>query len=202
MCQGKQEIFSWQRMKRKLIEFFFPCYHIQVQVLKEVKQVYVEENVFLEDHAKVKEEYIEISEEINEDPIVENDPEIKIVETIKEDHFEIVNHKILQDIDFIGVDFYLVNFVNCMKTMEKESLFVQLMNCKNEKMTNGLKYSKYLFAWHGRFQISTINLRMSFFQMEGSDVGQNMQFNFCCLLLLIFSCKFEILGFGLLFPWF
>jgi hypothetical protein len=51
--------------------------------------------VFLEDHAKVKEEYIEISVEINEDPIVEKDYEIKIVETIKEHHFEILNHKIL-----------------------------------------------------------------------------------------------------------
>ena len=82
-----------------MIDFFFPHYQIQVQVLKEVKQVYVEGNVFLEDHAKVREEYIEI----NEDLIVEKGPEIKIVETIKEDHFKIVNHKILQDIDFIGL---------------------------------------------------------------------------------------------------
>jgi hypothetical protein len=82
-----------------LIDFFLPRYQIQVQVLKEVKQVYVEENVFLEDHAKVREEYIEI----NEDLIVEKDLEIEIVETIKEDHFKIVNHKILQDIDFIGL---------------------------------------------------------------------------------------------------
>ena len=82
-----------------MIDFFFPRYQIQVQVLKEVKQVYVEENVFLEDHAKVREEYIEI----NEDLIVEKGPKIKIVETIKEDHFKIANHKILQDIDFIGL---------------------------------------------------------------------------------------------------
>jgi hypothetical protein len=59
--QGKQEIRSWQRMKKRLINFFFPHYDIQVQVLKEVKQVYVEEDVFLEDHVKVKEQ-IEIFE--------------------------------------------------------------------------------------------------------------------------------------------
>jgi hypothetical protein len=85
--------------KKRLIDFFFPRYQIQVQVLKEVKQVYVEEIVFLEDHAKVREEYIEI----NEDLIVEKGPKIEIVETIKEDHFKIVNHKILQDIDFTGL---------------------------------------------------------------------------------------------------
>ncbi len=91
------------------------------------------------------------------------------METIKEDHFKIVHHEILQDTDFIGVDSYVVNFVNCMKTQEKESLIIQSMNCKNEKKTKGLKYSKYLFAWHGRFQISTINFRTSFFQVKGFD---------------------------------
>ena len=32
-----------------------------------------------------------------------------------------------------------------------------------KKKTKWFKYSKYLFVWHGRFQILTINLRMSFF---------------------------------------
>ena len=50
----------------------------QVQVLREVKQVYVEENVFLEDRAKVKEENIEIFKEINEDPIIEKEPESRL----------------------------------------------------------------------------------------------------------------------------
>jgi hypothetical protein len=78
--------------------------------------------VFLEDHAKVKEENIELFKEINEDPIVEKEPKIEIAKTIREDHFEIVNHEILQDIDFIGVDSCLVNLVNCMNTKEKEFL--------------------------------------------------------------------------------
>jgi hypothetical protein len=52
--QGKQEICSWQRMKKRLIHFFFPHYQIQVQVSREVKQVYAEENVFLEIMQKSK----------------------------------------------------------------------------------------------------------------------------------------------------
>ena len=95
-----------------------------------------------------------------------------------------------------------MNLVNGMKTKEKESqvaLLVQLMNCQYGKKTKGLKYSKYLFAWHGRFQILTINSRMTFFQVEGTDVGQNMRFNFCCLLLLIIHVIFGILGLRLLF---
>ena len=64
--------------------------------------------------------------------------------------------------------------VNCMK-LRKENLklifFHQLMSCKFGKKTKGLKYSKYLFAWHGRFQISTINLRTSFFQVKRSGIG-------------------------------
>ena len=58
-----------------------------------------------------------------------------------------------------------------------------------------MKNSKYLFSWHGRFQISTINLRMSLFQVEGSDVGQNLQINLCNLLFLVFLCNFRYFRF-------
>ena len=64
------------------------------------------------------------------------------------------------------INSYLVNIVNCMKAKERESqanLFLLLMSCNFIKKTKGLKYSKYLFAWHGKFQISTINSRTSFF---------------------------------------
>ena len=61
------------------------------------------------------------------------------------------------------------------------------MSCKFGKNTKGLKYSKYLFAWHGRFQILTINSRTSFFQVKGSDVGQNQQLDFFYLLILVFN---------------
>ena len=104
-------------------------------------------------------------------------------------------------IDFVGIERFdsilnshLVNIVNYMKAKERESqvnLFPQLMSCKFGKKTKGLKYSKYLFAWDGRVQISTINLRMSFFQVKGSDVGHNQQLDFCYLLIWYLICSFR-----------
>ena len=81
-------------------------------------------------------------------------------------------------IDFIGVDrfdsivnFYLVNLNNYMKIKEKEiqlDLFIPLMSCKYGKKIKGLKHSKYLFIWSGRFQNSKMNSMMSLFQVEGA----------------------------------
>ena len=92
-------------------------------------------------------------------------------------------------IDFIGVerfdviiDSYLVNIVNCMKIEGQDIQVAQFMTFKFGKKARKMKYSKYLFSWHGRFQISKMNLRTSLFQVEGSDVGQNLQFNYCNLL--------------------
>ena len=63
-------------------------------------------------------------------------------------------------IDFIGVerfdliiDSYLVNIVNCMKIKRQEVQVAQLMTFKFAKKTKKMKYSKYLFSWHGRYQI-------------------------------------------------
>ena len=50
------------------------------------EELYIEENTFLEEYVEVKEENIEIFEEINEGLVIEEEPEIKIVEEIKEDH--------------------------------------------------------------------------------------------------------------------
>ena len=163
--------------------------------------MHVEENIVLEDYVDVKEQNIEIYEEINkglvmeedpqikiiveennEDPIIEKDLEFKMVETIEEeieeDSFKDLNEIKLYDcqsqdpfilvvsdtpksIDFIGVDrfdlivsSYLVNLYNYMKTKEKEiqvDLFILLMSCKYGKKIKGLKHSKYLFFWSGRF---------------------------------------------------
>ena len=81
-------------------------------------------------------------------------------------------------IDFIGmerfdliIDSYLVNIVNCMKIKGQEVQVSQLMTFKFGKKTKKMKCTKYLFSWHGRFQISKMNLRTSLFQVEGSDVG-------------------------------
>ena len=110
-------------------------------------------------------------------------------------------------IDFIGVDrfdsidnSYLVNLYNYMKTNEKEiqvDLFISLMSCKYGKKNKGLKHSKYLLIWNKRFQILKGNLRMSLFQVKGSDVGHDLLFNYCNLLFLVFLCKKNvILGLG------
>ena len=200
------------------------------------EDLYVEEITFLEDYVQVKEQNIEISKEINEgvvmedpkikiiveenneDPILEKDMEVEMVETIKEEieqeSFEDLNEMKSYDyqfqdpfilvvsdtskfINFIRVDrfdsiasSYLVNLYNCMKTKEKEipiNLFILLMSCKYGNKIKGLKYSKYLFAWHGRFQISKMNSRMSLLQVERSNVGQKLLFNLCNLLISVFN---------------
>ena len=102
-------------------------------------------------------------------------------------------------IDFIGVNrfdsivsSYLVNLFNYIKTKQKEIqvyLFIPLINCKYKKKIKGLKHLKYLFIWSKIFQISKINSMTSLFQVEGSDVEQNLQFIFRNYLILVFLCK-------------
>ena len=123
-----------------------------------------------------------IVEEINEDHIIEKDFEVEMVETIEEkieeeifndldemksydcqsqDSFILAVSNTPKFIDFTGVDrfdsiasSYLINLYNYMETKEKEiqvDLFILLVSCKYGKKIKGLKYSKYLFAWHGRF---------------------------------------------------
>ena len=69
------------------------------------------------------------------------------------------------------------------------------MTFKFAKNTKKMKYSKYLFSLHERYQISIINLRTSLFQVEGSDVRQNLQINFYNLLYLVFLCNFRYFRF-------
>ena len=147
-----------------------------------------------------------LQKKINEDPIIEKYLQVEIVEIIKEEIIEEVVNDLdevkLDDcniqapiilvgdietnfIDFIGmerfdliIDSYLVNIFNCMKIKGQEVQVAQLMTLKFGKKTRKQKYSKYLFS-HGKFQISTINSRMSLFLLKGSNVGQNIQINFC-----------------------
>ena len=128
---------------------------------------------------------IKIVEEIDENPIIEKYLEVKMVEAIEdedeEESFKDLDEVKLDDgnvqtpiilvgdteikfLDFIGVerfdliiDSYLVNIVNCMKIKGQEVQVGQLMTFKFGKKTRKMKYSKYLFSWHGRFQISYFN---------------------------------------------
>ena len=74
-------------------------------------------------------------------------------------------------------------------------LTIPLISCNYGKKIKRLKYSKYLFVWSGRFHTSKINSRTNLFQVEGSDVRQNLQFNFCN-----YYVKNIILGLVYLFP--
>ena len=49
------------------------------------EELYVEENIFLEDYVEVKKDNIKVCEEVHEDLIIEEDPKMKIVEEIIED---------------------------------------------------------------------------------------------------------------------
>ena len=197
------------------------------------EELHVEENTFLEEFIEVKEENINIFEEINEDLVIEEEPKIKIVEEINEDPIiekilevkivEIIKEEIIEEvvndlneaklddckvqapiilvgdtktkfIEFIGVkrfdliiDSYLVNIVNCMEIKGQEVQIAQLMIFKFGKKTRKMKYSKYLFTWHGRFHISKMDSRTNLFQVKGSNGGQNLQFNYCNLLIMVFN---------------
>ena len=94
------------------------------------------------------------------------DTETKLIDFIVVERFDLIIHS------------YLVNIVNHMKIKGQEVQVAQLMALKFGKKTRKLKYSKYLFFWYGRFQISKMNWRTSLFQVKGSDAGQNLQFNF------------------------
>ena len=100
-----------------------------------------------------------------------------------------------QYVNFLGVEnfnfiinFLLIDVANKLKVDEKKFYATLYEEFKFQNQTKLLKYSKYLFIWSGRFQISTINSRTSFFQVEGSDVVQNLLFNFCNYLILVFLC--------------
>ena len=112
-----------------------------------------------------------------------------------------------QYVDFLRVENFsflfnplLIDVANKLKVDEKKfsaTLYEEFMFQNWIKL---LKHSKYLFIWSERFQISTINWRMSFFQVEGSNVEHGLIFNYYNYLISIFLCNFVILGLGNLFP--
>ena len=70
--------YYWPRSSH--LNYFKESYNTPLK-----EELHVEENTFLEEYVKVKEENIEIFEEINEGLVIEEEPKIKIVEEINED---------------------------------------------------------------------------------------------------------------------
>ena len=95
-----------------------------------------------------------------------------------------------QYVDFLGVENF--NFIIspllidvAKKLKVDENRFYAILY-EEFKFQNRIKSLKHLFIWSGRFLISTINSRMSLFQVEGFDVGHSLIFKFCNYLTLVF----------------
>ena len=87
-------------------------------------------------------------------------------------------------VDFLGVENFnfiinpvLIDVANKLKVDEKKFYATFYEGFKFQNQIKLLKYSKYLFIWSGRFQISKMNSRTSLFQVERFNVGHNILFN-------------------------
>ena len=102
-----------------------------------------------------------------------------------------------QYVDFLGIENFnfiisplLIDVANKLKVDENKFYATLYEEFKCQNRIKSLKDSKYLFIWSGRFRISTFNSRMSLFQVEGSNVGHGLIFNFRNYLSLLFLCNF------------
>ena len=108
----------------------------------------------------------------------------------------------IQYVDFLGIENFnfiinpvLIDVANKLKVDKKKFYATFYEGFKFQNRIKLLKHSKYLFIWSGRFRISRMNSRTSLFQVEGSDVRQNILINFCNLLCMVFLCNFRYFGF-------
>ena len=172
------------------------------QDLQQVVELKLEDTTCQKFDEEVKEKKVEL--------IVDNDKnqEMVIIENIVKDSIEVKyeNESITHNphvsvnllkmttryVDFHGVEIFnfiinplLIDVANKLKVDEKKFYATFYEGFKFQNRIELLKHLKYLFIWIKRFQISNTNLRTSFFQVEGSDVGHNFQISLCNLLFLI-----------------
>ena len=182
------------------------------QDLLQVIELKIENTICQKFEEEVKETKVEL--------IVNNDrnEEMVIIENIVEDSIEVKyedestthNPQVSVDllkmttpyVDFLGVENFnftinplLIDVANKLKIDEKKFYATLYDKFKFQNQIKLLKHSRYLFIWSGRFQISKMNSRMSLFQVEGSNVEQNILINFCSLLYLVFLCNFRYFRF-------
>ena len=93
------------------------------------EELHVEENIVLEEYVEIKEENIEISKEINEGLVIEEEPKIKIVEEINEDPI------IEKDLE-----------VKIVETIKKETI-EEVVNDLNEVKLDDCNIQALLFWW-------------------------------------------------------
>ena len=100
----------------------------------------------------------------------------------------------VENFNFI-INHLLIDVANKLKVDKKKFYATLYEKLKFQNQIKLLKHSKYLFIWKGRFQFSKMNSMTSLFQVEGSNVGQNLQSNLCNLLFLVFLCNFHYFRF-------
>ena len=189
------------------------------QDLQQVIELKIEDTTCQKFDEDVKEKKVELT--------VDNDrsQEMVTIENIVEDPIEVkykdefITHNpqvpvdllkmITQYVDFLGVENInfitnplLIDVANKLKVEENKFYATFYEEFRFQNQIKLLKHSKYLFIWSERFQISTINSRMSLFQVEGSDVRHSIIFKFCKYLILVILCNFCYFRFRLFISFF
>ncbi len=120
-----------------------------------------------------------------------------------EDLIEVKSHNLFDNtskpIDFPGVEIfdvvfnpYLIHVANKFKSNEKKFwVITQIVKNNSKQVLKMVKcIFKVFFIWNKRFQYSKENSRLSFIQVERSDVGQQSRENHDCEKIFNILCNF------------
>ena len=118
-------------------------------------------------------------------PACLNEPIVDVSTNTKMKHDQEYPQSQVGFVDFLGVQQYdwilhihIVDLINQLKHAEKISLQVIFGVEHFWKGIKKLKFSKYLFLWNGRWQISNENSWASSFEEKENDVGQDIEPNY------------------------